>query len=203
MRRPSAAIVAVLTLALAGCGGSTRAAHVTSTRTVTQTVTTPTPTTTTPTTTTTTTTGPTSGACRAGDLAARFLGQNGATGNIVLEFALRNVGSTPCHTYGYPGVQFLGKVGAPAKLPTAPTHTTSDLLGSTRLATVTVAPGQDMSFRIVVSTNAPTGCQTAYGLQIIAPDDTVPITVAFPGVYECSRTTVSPIQAGSGAVPGV
>jgi hypothetical protein len=214
MRRTPAPLVAALLagpLVLAGCGGSTTAAHVNSTRTVTQTVTTPPPTTssaTPPTTTTatatTTTAGGGSGACSAHDLVARFIGQNGATGNTVLQLALRNTGTTPCHTYGYPGVAFLARSGA--ALATTPTHTTQDLLGSTRLAAVTVGPGQEMSFRMVAATDAPGGgsCPTAYGLQIIAPDDTAPLRVSFPtGVYECGRTTVSPIQAGGDAAPGV
>lgn len=203
-------LAAVAALALAGCGGSTPAAHVSSTGTVTRTVTTP-PTSTTSTSTSPTATTPTvtainptgSGACTSHDLAGRFLSQNGATGNVVLELALRNTGSTPCHSYGYPGVQFVSKTGAP--LPTAATRTTQDLLGSTRLAAVTLGPGQEASFRMVAATDRPGGgsCPSAYGLRIIAPDDTVPIAVTLPAIYECGRTTVSPLEAGTGASPGV
>ena len=210
MRRLPVPIVAALALctSLTGCGGSTTAAR--TPRTVTETVTAPATTTTAPATTTgttastTTTTTAGNGSCTAGGLTARYLGQNGATGNIVLEFALRNTGTSPCHTYGYPGVQFLGKAGE--KLTTTPSHTTSDLLGSTRLGTVSLAPGSDASFRLVAATDAanPADCTTAYGLQVIAPDDTAPMHVTFPqGIYECARTTVSPLQPGTAAAPGV
>ena len=222
MRRTPATLVNVVTtvtlaaLALAGCGGSNSADHVSSVRTVTRTVTTPPPsstaapttTTTAAATTTTTTTaaagagGP--GACTAPDLAGRFIAQNGATGNVVLEFALRNVGAAACHTYGYPGVEFRSKSGAP--LPTTPTHTTEDLLGSTQLQAITLAPGQQASFRLVAATDAQGGgsCPTAAALQVIAPDDTAPLTIAIPGgAYECGRTTVSPLQTGASAAPGV
>ena len=122
----------------------------------------------------------------------------------MLELALRNTGTSPCHTYGYPGVEFLGKAGE--KLPTVPTHTTSDLLGSSRLGAVSLAPGGDSSFRLVAATDSahPSDCTTAYGLQVIAPDDTTPMHVTFPqGIYECARTTVSPLQPGTAAAPGV
>jgi hypothetical protein len=204
------AALALLAPVLAGCGGgsATTAAHTgtgaaTQSTPVTQTTTT---TTTAPqTTTATTTTGASgSGACTAADLTAAFLGQNGATGNVVLEFSVRNRGTGRCHTYGYPGVQFLARDGH--KLPTTPTRTTQDLLGTTTATAITLAPGAQASFRMVASSTAPGGgsCPTAYALQIIAPDDTVPIKVSIPnGAYTCGKTTVSPLQPGTGAAPGV
>jgi hypothetical protein len=138
------------------------------------------------------------GACTAAHLSASFLGGQGATGHGELGFALRNTGSAPCHTYGYPGIQFASSSGAP--LPTSPQHTTSDFFGSLPLHTVTVAPGQSFSFRLGTShgNGAATGCSTAQAIAIIPPDDTVALHVAIPngGAVECGATTVSPVQPG-------
>jgi hypothetical protein len=138
------------------------------------------------------------GACTAAHLSASFLGGQGATGHGELGFALRNTGSAPCHTYGYPGIQFASSAGAP--LPTTPQHTTSDFFGSLPLRRVTVAPGQSFSFRLGTShgNGASTGCSTARTVAIIPPDDTVALHVAIPngGAVECGATTVSPVQPG-------
>ncbi len=214
--RALAAAVAV-GAALGACGGSSTVHHPA----------TPPPADTTPTTTTTTTTAPpatstvtTSStatttstpappptpACTASELTPSYLGSNGAPGQIVLSFALRNDGGAACHTYGFPGVQFLGHGNA--ALPTRTTHTTQDVLGSTPEVEIVVAPGQDASFRMIAATvgrgGTNAGCATAGALQIIAPDDTATMHVAITnGVVECSVTSVSPLQPGHGAVPGV
>jgi hypothetical protein len=194
-------------VALAGCGG---AATTVATRTVassstnaTGTATAPSPT---ASSTPTTTTSPTSsrpGACVAADLALSFLGGQGATGHGELGFLLRNTTAAGCRTYGYPGVQFLDRSGAP--LPTASTRTTHDFFGSTPLAALVVAPGASVSFRLGVTHGAGSsaGCTTAYGLQVIAPDDTATLHVSIPqGAYECGTTTVSPLRPGRTAYRG-
>ena len=138
--------------------------------------------------------------CTARDLAASFLGGQGATGHGELGFALRNTGSTACSTVGYPGVQFLDQAGA--TLPTQPTHTTSDFFGNLPLKSLVVAPGQSVSFRLGVTHGAASeaGCTTAYGLQVIAPNDTATLTTSIPnGAYECQTATVSPLQPGDTA----
>lgn len=156
------------------------------------------------TTTTITTAASASGAgpqCTAAGLALSFLGGQGATGHGELGFALRNTGAA-CSTGGYPGIQFLDQSGA--ALPTTPSHTTSDFFGQLPLRELTLAPGQSVSFRLGVSHDggggASTDCATAYGLQVIAPNDTATMRVQIPnGASECGTTTVSPVQPGDSA----
>ncbi len=120
---PVAAVIA--TLAVAACGGSS-----TVTTTVTRTVVNQQTgaggaTTTTNSDTTQKTTTVSGTACSAADLTPVFLGSNGAAGTIVLGFSLKNTSSTSCHTYGWPGVQFLSSRGS--ALRTGATRTTTDV----------------------------------------------------------------------------
>ena len=138
--------------------------------------------------------------CRAAGLTASFLGGQGATGHGELGFALRNTGSGPCSTGGYPGVQFLGSGGA--ALPTVPTHATTDFFGSTPERALVVAAGQSVSFRLDVSHGSGSGadCHTASALQIIAPNDTATLTATIPGgALECGAAIVSPVAPGDSA----
>jgi hypothetical protein len=132
-------------------------------------------------------------------LALSFLGGNGATGHIELGFALRNTSSGTCHTYGYPGILFLGVSGQ--GLPTNTTRTTHDFFGSLPLKALSVAPGQEVSFRVGTSdvTGSGPSCTTAHALQVIAPDDRATLRVALQGTYECGTATVSPLQPGTSA----
>ncbi len=155
---------------------------------------------------TTSTAAGTSVACTAATLEASFLGSNAATGTVVLSFSLRNSSERPCHTYGFPGVAFVSTAGAP--ISTTVSHTTQDLLGSTPELELVLAPGDQASFRMVTTDTGAgggdSGCDHVSGVQIIAPDDTVPMRVSLPsGAVECGRTGVSPLLAGSNAVPGV
>jgi Domain of unknown function (DUF4232) len=138
--------------------------------------------------------------CKAAGLTLTYLGGQGATGHGELGFALRNTTSSTCTTGGYPGIQFLDKSGG--ALPTTPTHTTSDFFGNLPLAPVTVKPGDSFSFRLGVSHGGGSGagCTTAYGLQVIPPNDTATLRVDIPGgASECGATTVSPVQPGTSA----
>ena len=141
------------------------------------------------------------GECRASGLALSYLGGQGATGHGELGFALRNTTQSSCRTGGYPGIQFLDRSGG--ALPTTPTtHTTSDFFGTLPLAPLTVAPGASFSFRLGVSHGGGSGagCTTAYGLQVIPPNDTATLRVDIPGgASECGATTVSPVQPGTSA----
>ncbi len=198
-------------LALAGCGSSS---STTSSKQASGPTTTPTSQTTSQTTsqiasvttsssasstqTSTTAAGPP--ACRAAGLELTYLGGQGATGHGELGFALKNTLSTACNTIGYPGIQFLSRSGAP--LATNPMHTTSDFFGTTTLKQLVVGSGQTVSFRLGVSHGAASsaGCATAYGLQVIPPNDTATLHVSIPGgALECGTTTVSPLQAGTSA----
>jgi hypothetical protein len=203
-------ICALAALALAGCGGSgaatsssvsTSAAAGSSAQTSSSTATTTV--TTTPTTSSSTSTVAGTPACVASMLALSSLGGNGATGHIELGFALRNTSSGACHTYGYPGILFLGAGGQP--LTTNTTRTTHDFFGSLPLAALTVAAGQEVSFRVGTSdvTGSGPSCTTAHALQVIAPDDTATLRVTLQnGTYECGNATVSPLQPGTSAFSG-
>ena len=196
-----APVVLLAALALAACGGSSSPKH--STRL-------PLPATTSQTTVASvpTTTGtappPQNGTppCRGANLLLTYLGGQGATGHGELGFELRNTSTTPCHTYGYPGVLFLDKSGV--GLRTIPMHTTQDYFGATPLISLTVNPQQSVSFRLGVTHGiaSTAGCTTAYGLQVIAPDDTAMLHTAIPGgAYECRTVTVSPLRPGTTAYP--
>jgi hypothetical protein len=141
-------------------------------------------------------------ACTTAELTAVFLGQDGATGDVVLSFALRNRGSAICHTYGWPGVKFVGAGGQ--GLTTRSRRVTSDILGSTPASLIALAPGRWASFRVVAtdqnSNGGTAGCEMAHALQIIAPDDTGKLSVGIPGgAYECSAVTISALQPGDTA----
>lgn len=215
--RIRAALILACTLAIAACGSSSQSSSsVASTQAAsspaTAPATSPTNSTTTSTSTTQTSpaTTPTSTSsptgtkpCTAADLALSFLGGQGATGHGELGFELRNISSSTCHTYGYPGVLFLDRAGK--ALPTDSTRTTQDFFGSVPAKKLDVAPGQSVSFRLGVTHGAasPVGCTTAYGLQVIPPDDTATLHVAIVngGAYECRTATVSPLQEGTSAFP--
>jgi Protein of unknown function (DUF4232) len=193
-----------------GGGGGGGVTTIIQTQTVTRTVTaTPRTTTTTapltPTTATkTTTTAFAHGtACTASDLTPTYLGSNGAAGTIVLGFAVKNTGSTTCHTYGWPGVQFQSSSGA--ALPTNAARTTSDLLGATPATALTLKPGEQASFRLVTHDSAAGGrnCRNAHQLQIYAPDDTATMKVSITGgVPACGSATLSPLLPGGSAFAG-
>lgn len=113
---------------------------------------------------------------------------------------LRNTSTSTCSTFGYPGIQFLDRSGGP--LPTMPVHTTQDFFGSVPEMALTVAPGATISFRLGVTHGAAStaGCTTAYGLQVIPPNDTATLRVSLPnGAYECGTATVSPMARGTSA----
>jgi hypothetical protein len=139
--------------------------------------------------------------CRAGGVRISYLGGQGATGHGLLGFAMQNTGSAACTTVGYPGIQFLSKRGA--ALPTRDIRTTTDFFGTTKLARLTVAPGQSASFRLGVSHGAAStqACVTAGSVQVIPPNDTSAVRIAIPGgIYECGgAVTVSPMQPGDSA----
>jgi Protein of unknown function (DUF4232) len=213
MRLCAAMVSASLGLALAACGGSGSLAASSSTQDAPTTSTSSTPastTTTAPATTTTvvtttvsaTTTANSPPACVADDLALSYLGQEGATGHGELGFSLRNTSSSTCHTYGYPGVLFLDQSGA--ALPTESTRTTHDFFGSAPEVPLLLTPGSSVSFRLGVTHGVTSNaqCATAYGLQVIPPDDTNTLVTKIPGgAYECRTATVSPLRPGNSAFP--
>jgi len=152
---------------------------------------------------TTTSTGAGSGECVAADLRPSFLGTNGAAGTIAVGFALTNSSPSTCTTYGWPGVQFLSSTGA--ALPTDATRTSSDMLGSTPATDITLAPGQEASFRLIASdfsSGTTTSCANATDLQIIAPNDSATLKVRISGgIPACGHATLSPLMVGTSAWP--
>lgn len=215
MRFALASLLAVL--ALAACGGGSRSTAGTastgrgagsSSTTTTHAGTAGHPTTAPPVTKATTggapngSTGAGGNLCRASDLALSFLGGQGATGHDVLGFELRNVTSQSCHTFGFPGVQFVDGAGRP--LPTLSTRTTRDFFGSAPETALTVAPGESVSFRIGVTQGvvSSAGCTTAAAVSVIPPNDTGSLRVTIPhGAYECRTATVTPVRPGASAYP--
>ena len=140
--------------------------------------------------------------CRAATLALSFLSQQGGMGHGEIGFQLRNTGAKSCRTYGWPGILFLDRGGA--ALPTVPHHTTDDFFGSTPAAPLVIAPGSSASFRLDVGHGVATsnGCATAYGLQVIPPNDTATLRTTIPnGSYECRDANVSPLRPGDSAYP--
>jgi len=193
--------IVLAAIALTACGGSSkRSANSSGAPPSTATATTPATSTATRTTTTPATPSTGIALCTASRLSLSFLGQQGATGHGEIAFSLRNISASSCHTFGYPGVLFLGQTGQP--LPTNATRTTHDFAGAVPEQTVTLAPGKSASFRLLVThgITSSAGCTTAYGLQAIPPDDTASLRTSIPGgAYECQTATVSPLQPGTTA----
>jgi hypothetical protein len=204
--------VSLALLPLAGCGGSSNTSSrssapiappaTTATTATTSPSTTPAVAATTPapTTSTAAAANPPTPHCVAAQLALSYLGGQGATGHGELGFALRNTSSKTCVAFGYPGVLFLDRAGSP--LPTNPIHTTTDFFGTASNHPLALGPGDQASFRLGVTHGAAStaGCTTAYGLQVIPPNDTATLRATIPsGAYECRTTTVTPLQAGTSA----
>jgi len=185
----------------AAAQGSPSVSTATATAAQTTTATAPATTATTATTSTTTTT---SGdpPCVAASLSLSFMGQQGGMGHGEIGFVLHNTGNVSCRTYGYPGILFLDQNGHP--LTTIPHHATSDFFGSSPAVPLVIAPGAAASFRLDVGHGVATsaGCATAYGLQVIPPNDTATLVTKIPnGAYECQDANVSPLRAGAAAYP--
>jgi Protein of unknown function (DUF4232) len=140
--------------------------------------------------------------CRAAGLSLGFLGQQGGMGEGEIGFVLHNTSGSSCRTYGYPGVLFLDRAGG--SLPTTPTRSTRDFFGATQEAALVIPAGGSASFRLVVTHGVASsaGCTTAYGLQVIPPNDTATLRTTIPnGAYECQTAQVSPLLPGQTAYP--
>jgi hypothetical protein len=142
-------------------------------------------------------------ACVAADLTPTPAPPNGATGTVVLGFTLKNTGSGPCSTFGWPGVAFVNAAGS--AVPTQTTRTTHDILGSTPVTRFTIAAGDEASFRVTVHDSndqgGESGCGSYGTVQIIAPNDTATMQVKLPnGPAEvCGAAAISPVEPGTSA----
>src|SRR4051794_35292417 len=99
-------------------------------------------------------------ACRTADLRVTHLLWAGATGNAVTVFRVRNVSGRTCHTFGWFGVQLLGRRGH--KLRTRSRRVTNDFFGHQPKRRVTLRPKQRGSFRITTATGAGYHCSDAW-----------------------------------------
>jgi Protein of unknown function (DUF4232) len=117
---------------------------------------------------------------------------NGAAGTIRLRFVLRNVGTTTCSFFGYPGMRLVNKHGH--KLPT------TVIRAPATPQTVLVAPGRRASFYAKYS-DVPTGsetCPLATSALVWPPNDfrTLSAKFSFPAQACGGRITVYPVVGG-------
>jgi hypothetical protein len=141
-------------------------------------------------------------ACRTADLRVRFLFGQGATGHEIYVFRARNVSGRTCHTFGFFGVQLLGRRGH--ALRTRSHRVTSDFFGPQPKRRVTLEPKHHGSFRITTTIGAGRHCVTAWQIRVIAPDDTHRKTVKLPQkgrIFACQHGSIdiTPIQRGDRA----
>jgi hypothetical protein len=116
-------------------------------------------------------------------------------------FRARNVSGVTCHTFGFFGVQLIGRHGH--RRHTRAQHVTHDFFGVQRKRRVTIRPGHAASFRISTETRAGYHCVSANRVALIAPDDTESTTVKAEFVAcQYGRVEVGPVQRGDGARPG-
>jgi hypothetical protein len=142
-------------------------------------------------------------ACRGSQLAATYVGSDGATGHMELTIALRNTSRTACRVHGYPRAALLD--GAGRRLPLRALRGAS-FFPDTRAASrpVMVAPGGLAHFGIGIVTNNEYAsahiCRIAAAALAAAPGapvrwHTVSLRRA-PRVRPCGSTlAVSPVHA--------
>jgi hypothetical protein len=143
----------------------------------------------------------TSPACRTADLSIHELFSSGATGHVLHVFRVRNRSEVTCHTFGFFGVQLIGRHGH--KRRTRAQHVTHDFFGVQHKRRVTIKPGRAASFRLSTTSGAGYHCVIANRVELIAPDDTT-ATVVKADFFACQhgRVDVGPVQRGDGARPG-
>jgi hypothetical protein len=127
----------------------------------------------------------------------------GATGNQISVFRVRNVSGRTCHTFGWFGVQLLGRRGH--ALRTRSRRVTNDFFGGQPKRRVTLRPKHHGSFRITTVSGAGYHCVEAWRVRLIAPDDTGRTTVKLRThhILACQhgRIRIAPVQRGDGARP--
>lgn len=218
MRFPGAALVvaAVFAIGLSACSSAPPRAHA---RTRTHKSTTTTRATSTSTTSgttstsTTTTAPPTSAAtCQASGLRIFVSGQGGAAGTQELTFSMANTSSSPCTTYGYPGMLLLATTGkalptrvvrggrlnfenvAPSRVTLAPAAVAYFNVGFTDVQTDTTTCSSAHRVEVTPPTNtAHAGVDD--GLGIYACDDgTLHVSAVFPSSSPATQTTAPPAE---------
>jgi hypothetical protein len=136
--------------------------------------------------------------CIAGDLKTVAVPPNSAPGTTVLGFELTNRSAGACASGGFPGIGLIDAAGGVDAVST--TRVTRDALGATPVRSLTLAPGQTMSFRITLRDSG-ADCGSYTGAQIIAPNDTATLRVTIPDgpVQSCGSVDVSAVEPGSSA----
>ncbi len=172
---------------------STRSSTTSTTETTTSPTETTEPTATTATTTSTTTTATTAttATCRFPALRVADVGQGGAAGTQEVTFSLTNSSTTPCRTYGYPGMLLVTTSGT--ALPTTVDRGGSLTFEDVAPTTVTLGPEKTAYFNVGY-TDVPVGttsCSTTRSAEVTPPTDTAYATVdVHLGIDACDDGTL-------------
>lgn len=160
----------------------------------------PSSTTTSSTTTTTSSTVPTIATCQVPGLSIATSGTGGAAGTEELTFSLTNRGTTPCKTYGYPGMLLLSTSGAPE--PTTVDRGGAQSFEKIPPSQVLLQPGATAYFNVgfeVVPVGT-TSCSSAHEVEVTPPTNRTHATVSVGlGIEACDNGTlhVSPVFAST------
>jgi Protein of unknown function (DUF4232) len=104
--------------------------------------------------------------CRSSQLQLSVIGEQGALGTTYWDLGLRDIGRSPCHMRGYPGVGLVNSRNRLIKIPVQRVPGTPE-------NRVTLRPGQSayLTFGYVGEAGACTQHLPAYGVQVIPPDE--------------------------------
>jgi hypothetical protein len=140
--------------------------------------------------------------CRSAGLAFEVVGESGEAGHQHRRVVLTNTGPQPCTVTGYPGVALLDatgrRLGVPASRESLP------------VATITLAGGASASASLDQQSPGvfpPEACGVPVAVakvQVIAPDDTDPVSVPTYGEAcpnDVDQLSVRPLQAGRDSQP--
>jgi hypothetical protein len=151
-------------------------------------------------------------ACRSSALSAHLVGQNGATGRLLLYMALTNTSAVRCAVRGYPGISLLdaanNELGAPAdRLPAG----AWSFLPGAKGGTVVLGKGDAASFTVlrenpgnVDGCLTPAEATTAATMRIFPPDNTVPLLVPLTngsGLTACTKASIHELQVTTVGAP--
>ncbi|MGH8987545.1 MAG: DUF4232 domain-containing protein [Acidimicrobiales bacterium] len=177
--------VAITAVTLSACSSTPPAHHETTTTRP------PAPTTSSVPTTSTTSTA-SSSACQTSDLRVVDVGQGGAAGTQEVSFSLTSTSSTPCVTYGYPGLLLLSTSGA--ALPTTVIRGGALHFEDIAPARVTLHSGETAYFNVGFNdVQSSTGtCSVAHHVEVTPPTATAHATVQVePDIDACGNGTLN------------
>jgi hypothetical protein len=228
VRAAAGLTLATLTLAMAGCGTSHHSSTATSTSTTAPTAASTSPAAAAPPSSSPpTTSGPPAGApattaagtpattiaaaaapgCLATQLAVQVGPATGAAGSVGYTNDFKNISSTTCTLYGYPGLQMLTANSQP--IPTDVIRGTSVTVPYVPEKLVTLVPGARADFDMGFAASTGYGnakCPTSTRVEFTAPNDFQSLTVALAiqpyggatiAQLHCGEIHVSPVYAAS------